>query len=110
MCIFCKIVAGEIPNNTVLEDENFLAFYDIEPQAKTHILVIPKKHFDSFEEVDSNTMAKMSEFIKQVTKKAGVNKSGYRLITNIGKDGGQEVPHLHFHILGGEKIGKLVSK
>jgi histidine triad (HIT) family protein len=109
MCIFCKIVAGEIPNNTVLEDDEFLAFYDIEPQAKTHILVIPKKHFESFEEVDNDTMAKMTEFIKKVSKKADINKNGYRLITNIGSDGGQEVPHLHFHLLGGQKIGKLVS-
>jgi histidine triad (HIT) family protein len=109
MCIFCKIVAGEIPNNTVLEDENFLSFYDIEPQAKTHILVIPKKHFESFEEVDGDTMAKMTEFIKKVSKKANIDKNGYRLITNIGSDGGQEVPHLHFHLLGGQKIGKLVS-
>ena len=110
MCIFCKIVAGEIPNNTVLEDDNFLAFYDIEPQAKTHILVIPKKHFDSFEDVDGDTMSKMTEFIKKVSKEANIRESGYRLITNIGSDGGQEVPHLHFHILGSEPIGKLVAK
>jgi histidine triad (HIT) family protein len=108
MCIFCKIVAGEIPNDTVLEDKNFLAFNDIEPQAKRHILVIPKKHFNSFEDIDSDTMAKMTEFIKEVSKKAQINESGYRLITNIGSDGGQEVEHLHFHLLGKEKMGKLV--
>ena len=106
MCIFCKIVNNEIPSNKVLEDDDFLAFFDINPQKKVHVLVIPKKHFSSFEEVDSDTMGKMTTFIQEVTKK--LNLKGYRLITNIGEDGGQEVLHLHFHILGGEKVGKLV--
>jgi histidine triad (HIT) family protein len=106
MCIFCKIVDGEIPSNKVLENEDFLAFYDINPQKNIHILVIPKKHFNSFNEVDSNTMAKMTIFIQEVVKKVDL-KNGYRLITNIGQDGGQEVSHLHFHILGGEEVGKL---
>lgn len=110
MCIFCKIVNGEIPNSTVLEDENFLCFHDINPAKKTHVLVIPKEHYDSFEEVPSDTMAKMTDFIKKVTLKLDLNSSGYRLITNIGNNGGQEVPHLHFHVLGGEPVGRMVSK
>jgi len=109
MCIFCKIVKGEIPSNKVLENDNFLAFYDINPQAKIHILIIPKKHFDSFNDIDSITLGEMGNFIKEVAEKIGVFEDGYRLITNIGKNGGQEVAHLHFHLLGGEQIGKLVG-
>jgi histidine triad (HIT) family protein len=104
MCIFCKIVAGEIPSNKVLENEEFLAFNDINPIAPVHILVIPKKHIKSFNEVDSETMAKITKFIKEVAKKAKIFENGYRVITNIGENGGQEVPHLHFHLLGGTKL------
>jgi histidine triad (HIT) family protein len=104
MCIFCKIVSGEIPSNKVLENEKFLAFNDINPIAPVHILVIPKKHIKSLNEVDSQTMEEITEFIKKVAKKAGIFESGYRVITNIGENGGQEVPHLHFHILGGTKL------
>lgn len=104
MCIFCKIVEGEIPSNKVLEDENFLAFHDINPAAPIHVLVIPKEHILSFEEAPSELMAKMTPFIQEVTKKLGLDKSGYRLVTNVGDDGGQEVKHLHFHILGGGKL------
>ncbi len=104
MCIFCKIVEGEIPSNKVLENENFLAFHDINPSAPIHVLIIPKKHIESFNEVDSQTMAEMTPFIQEVVKELCLNKTGYRLITNIGKDGGQEVKHLHFHILGGTKL------
>lgn len=107
MCIFCKIVKGEIPSKTVLEDETFLAFYDINPAKKIHVLVIPKEHFDSFNDVSGEIMLEMTEFIHKVVKKLGIEDSGYRLITNIGKDGGQEVSHLHFHILGGESVGSL---
>lgn len=108
MCIFCKIAAGEIPSKKILENSDFLAFYDINPQSAVHALVIPKAHFESFEQVDCDTMSKACAFIQEVTKALGVNESGYRLITNIGHNGAQEVPHLHFHILGGEKLGKLV--
>ena len=108
MCIFCKIVDKEIPNKTVLEDEKFLAFEDINPQAKIHVLIIPKQHIDSFEQVSPELMAEMTSFIQKVAKVLDVDSSGYRLITNIGENGGQEVPHLHFHILAGEKLGALV--
>lgn len=108
MCIFCKIVAKEIPNKTILEDENFLAFHDINPTRKVHALVIPKVHYSSFEDTPSEIMSSMSDFIKKVTKELNVDKTGYRMITNIGNDGGQEVSHLHFHIIGGEKVGRLV--
>ena len=110
MCIFCKIVNKEIPSSVVLEDENFLAFKDINPSAPVHILIIPKNHIESFNDVDGETMAKMTPFIKEVAKKVGVFEDGYRLITNINDNGGQEVKHLHFHLLGGTKLAwpKLV--
>lgn len=104
MCIFCKIVNKEIPNNTVAENEHFLAFHDLYPKAPIHILVIPKIHVDCFQDASPQTMAGMTSFIQEVTAKVGVDKTGYRLIANNGEDGGQEVNHLHFHILGGGKI------
>jgi len=107
MCIFCKIVNGEIPSNMVLESEEFIAFHDINPTAPIHVLVIPKEHIDSFHQAKGDLMAKMTPFIQDVATKLGLDKSGYRLVTNIGVDGGQEVKHLHFHILGG---GKLIWK
>jgi len=103
-CIFCKIIAGEIPSNKVAENDKFLAFHDINPQAPVHILVIPKKHFESFHSVDSSIMAEMTDFIKEVAEKVGIEESGYRVISNIGEDGGQEVKHLHIHLLGGAKL------
>ncbi len=104
MCIFCKIVSGEIPSNSVHENEDFMAFHDLHPKAPVHILIIPKEHFSSFDDVTPETMAKMTTFMQEVAKKMGLNESGYRLVTNIGKDGGQEVFHLHFHLLGGGKL------
>lgn len=104
MCIFCKIVNNEIPSNPILEDENFLAFHDINPKAPVHILIIPKIHVDSFNELSGETMALMTPFIQDVAQKVGVDKSGYRVITNVGENGGQEVKHLHWHLLGGAKL------
>ena len=108
MCIFCKIVKGEIPNQTILEDENFLAFNDINPTRKIHVLIIPKEHYDSFDVIPPKIMSGMTEFIQKVAGVLGVKESGYRLITNIGEHGGQEVHHLHFHLIGGEPVGRLV--
>ena len=108
MCIFCKIVSGDIPNKTVLENDDFLAFEDINPQANIHVLVIPKVHYKSFHDTPAEVMAGISSFIKEVAEKLEVEKDGYRLITNIGDNGGQEVHHLHFHILAGQKIKGLV--
>lgn len=104
MCLFCKIVDKEIPSNIVAENENFLAFHDINPKAPIHILAIPKKHIDSFNDVDAKTMSGITGFIKEIAKSTGVDESGYRVITNIGENGGQEVKHLHFHVLGGAKL------
>ncbi len=108
MCIFCKIVKGEIPNQTILEDENFLAFNDINPTRKIHVLIIPKEHYASFDVTPPKIMSEMTSFIQKVAGVLGVKESGYRLITNIGDHGGQEVHHLHFHLIGGEPVGRLV--
>ena len=104
MCLFCKIVDKEIPANVELENDDCIAFHDINPKAPVHILVIPKQHVESFNEVSPETMMKITPFIQEVAKKVGIEKSGYRVITNIGENGGQEVKHLHFHVLGGAKL------
>ncbi len=108
MCIFCKIIKGEIPNKTILENDNFLAFEDLTPQAKIHVLIIPKVHIQSFNEITPNIMAEMTTFIQEVALTLGVKSDGYRLITNIGTKGGQEIEHIHFHLLAGEQLGALV--
>ena len=104
MCLFCNIVKKEIPSNIILENDNFLAFHDINPKAPVHILAIPKKHVDSFNELEPAMMADMTSFMQDVVKELKIEKSGYRVVTNIGENGGQEVKHLHFHILGGTKL------
>lgn len=103
-CIFEKIVAGEIPSNKVLENDKFLAFHDINPKAPVHILIIPKQHYANFQEMDPALMGEMTKFIQEVAITLGVDKSGYRLVTNCGENGGQEVMHLHFHLLGGTML------
>ena len=107
MCIFCQIIDGKIPNKTVLEDDNFLAFEDINPVAKIHTLIIPKQHIKSFNEITPEIMANMTTFIQKVAKDLGVKDDGYRLVTNIGQNGGQEVEHIHFHLLAGESMGAI---
>ena len=103
-CIFCKIVDKEIPSNVLFENDDFLSFHDINPKAPVHILIVPKTHYQSFQDLPSELMSKMTTFIQKLAVTLGVDKSGYRLITNIGENGGQEVPHLHFHLLGGAKL------
>ncbi len=104
MCIFCKIVNNEIPSNPVMENENFIAFHDLNPKAPVHVLVIPKVHVESFNDVSAEMMAEMTTFIQDVAKHVGIKESGYRVITNVGENGGQEVKHLHFHVLGGARL------
>ena len=105
-CLFCKIVAGDIPSTKVYEDETVLAFRDIAPQAPTHILVIPKAHMDSCNAVtaeNSAVVAHIFQVIPQIAKAEGLH-NGYRVVSNCGADAGQTVPHLHFHILGGKTL------
>ena len=101
-CVFCKIVEGEIPTDKIYEDEDIIAFNDLDPQAPIHFLVIPKKHITSLatlDESDSDLVAKIMLVIQKLAKEN--NLEGYRVVTNIGEDGGQSAPHLHFHVLGG---------
>ena len=105
-CLFCKIVAGEIPSTKVYEDETVLAFRDIAPMAPTHILVIPKAHISSVAEIsaeNSGVVAHIFEVIPQIAKAEGL-ENGFRVVSNCGEDGCQSVRHLHFHILGGRKL------
>lgn len=105
-CLFCKIVAGDIPSTKVYEDETVFAFRDIAPQAKTHILVIPKEHIASVAEINADNSAVVSHIFEVIAKIARDEKldGGYRVVSNCGDDAGQTVHHLHFHILGGEKL------
>ena len=105
-CIFCKIIAGDIPSTKVYEDETVYAFRDINPQAPTHILVIPKTHIASVNELtaeNSAVVAHIFEVIPQIAKAEGLT-GGYRVVSNCGPDAGQTVFHLHFHILGGQEL------
>lgn len=102
--IFEKIVDRELPANIVLEDNSFMAFHDIAPKAPIHVLIIPKKLVKDFNGVSPSLMGDMSAFILRVVDVLGVRESGYRLVTNIGLDGGQEVPHLHFHLLAKRRL------
>ena len=109
--IFCKIVDGEIPSNKVYEDDEILAFHDINPATPIHILVIPKKHItthNDLEKEDIELMGKIHMVINQIAEENGFKENGYRLIVNCGEDGGQEVKHLHFHILAGKKMGEKI--
>ena len=115
--IFAKILRGEIPCKKIYEDEFVLAFHDINPKKKVHALVIPKGEYVNLDDFSSNATEKeivgLIKGIARVAKKLGVSEvvkgEGYRSLVNVGTDGGQEVPHLHFHIFGGEKVGKMVS-
>lgn len=106
-CVFCKIIKGEIPSKKVYEDEQILAFYDINPIAKVHVLVIPKEHIVSLldlKEENKDLLFNIFNKINEVAKIVGVDKTGFRVISNVGENAGQAVKHLHFHILGGEKL------
>ena len=114
--IFAKILRGEIPCKKIYEDNFVLSFYDINPQKKIHALVIPKGLYINLDDFNSNASEKeiigLIKGISKVAEKLGISSDvgkGYRVLTNLSEDGGQEVPHLHFHIFGGEKIGKMVT-
>ena len=110
-CIFCKIIKGEIPSTKVYEDELVCAFNDINPAAKIHILVVPKKHINSLKELteeDEKYVWAIHKAINKIAKEQGFAESGYRVVVNCGKDAGQEVMHLHYHVLAGEKFGDKI--
>lgn len=110
-CLFCKIIKGEISSDKVYEDDEILAFKDINPAAPVHILVIPKKHIDSIamlEKQDELLVGRIYSVINKIAEEQGVKEDGFRVIVNCGRDGGQEVMHLHFHLLAGTKLGEKI--
>lgn len=109
-CLFCKIIAGEIPSTKVYEDEHVYAFRDINPQAPVHVLIVPKEHVccaDAITADNSALVAHVFEAIPKIAKAEGLT-GGYRVINNCGEDGGQTVMHLHFHLIGGEKLSEKI--
>ena len=110
-CLFCKIIKGEIPSNKVYEDDEILAFNDINPAAPIHILVIPKKHITSLAHMkkeDEAIVGKIYGVVNKIAEMQGFKENGYRVIVNCGRDAGQEVMHLHFHVLAGAKFGDKI--
>ena len=105
-CLFCKIIEGEIPSQCLYEDDKIYVFKDIDPQAPVHFLVIPKKHIDSLDTMDDEDgelIGYVFKKIRNLAKEQGL-KDGYRVVNNIGEDGGQSVKHMHFHVLGGRSL------
>lgn len=106
-CIFCQIAKKEIPSEFISDKDDFYVIKDISPSAPVHLLIIPKRHLESLSDIsdqDDNLMGAMMREVKHLAEKFNINKSGYKVVINTGKDGGQEVPHLHIHLLGGKKL------
>ncbi|MCK4402435.1 MAG: histidine triad nucleotide-binding protein [Dehalococcoidia bacterium] len=111
-CLFCRIVAGEIPGDIVYQDKEFLAFRDINPQAPKHVIIIPKTHIASLTELTEQQQGLIGRLIilaRNLAEKEGIAESGYRLAVNCGPEGGQVVPHLHFHLIGGRKLSNRLG-
>ncbi|WP_101772725.1 histidine triad nucleotide-binding protein [Peptostreptococcus faecalis] len=112
-CIFCKLANGKIETELVYEDDKVVAFNDMNPVAPIHILVVPKEHYASLEDIpeeDIGIIADIHSAIKKISRMNGFSKDGYRVINNCGKDGGQEVDHIHYHVLAGKPMKKLISE
>lgn len=106
-CLFCKIIAGQIPSTKVFENDAVYAFRDINPVAPIHVLIVPKKHIQSSEQLtreDDKLLGEMFEVARTIAKQEGLSENGYRLVFNTGKDGGQTVPHIHMHLIGGKEL------
>jgi histidine triad (HIT) family protein len=106
-CIFCRIIADQIPGDIIYQDKELVAFRDIHPVAPTHVLIVPKKHIPDLvhlSEADLPVIARMVKAANQLAKQEGISQSGYRLVINCGTDAGQVVPHLHMHLLGGRRL------
>ena len=110
-CIFCKIIAGEIPSSKVYEDDSVYAFRDINPMAPVHVLIVPKTHIESADGINADNAAFVARIFEAVPKIAAAEglTNGYRVITNCGEDGCQSVKHLHFHLLGGKKLPETMA-
>jgi len=106
-CVFCRIVAGELPSDTLYQDEQVMAFRDINPLAPTHVLIIPKRHIGSLAELsddEAQIIGHMAGVANKIAREEGIARKGYRLVVSSGEDGGQVVPHLHMHLLGGRRL------
>ena len=106
-CIFCKIINGEIPSDIIYEDDKVIAFNDVNPQSPVHFLVVPKEHIGSANDLDKDNACLIGHIflvIGKLAKKLGIDQEGYRIVNNCGEDGGQTVPHIHFHILAGRQL------
>ncbi len=113
MCVFCKIVKKELPAKIVYEDDKVMAFHDINPQAPIHILIIPKEHIETvndLEEKHKELIGHIFLVAKKIAKDLGVDEKGYRILINCNKDGGQEVYHIHFHFFAGKPLGPMICK
>lgn len=109
-CIFCKIIRGEVETKKVYEDELVLAFNDVNPLAPVHLLIIPKKHIESVNDLDDELLAgRMLVVAKELAKKKGIDQDGYKLLMRVGDDGGQEVPHIHLHLIGGAPLAERIK-
>ena len=108
-CLFCRIIAGDIPGNVVYENDKVFCFRDINPQAPTHVLIVPKKHMDNILQCDAETAAALTDAIRVVAEQEGVAESGFRLVNNCGRDGAQSVEHLHVHLLGGAQLADRMA-
>lgn len=112
-CIFCKIISGEVPSEIVYSDDKVVVFKDINPQAPVHLLIVPRVHIEAYKNgykaYEPELLGYLFHIAEIVAEKAGVKESGYRLIVNTGPDSGQEVPHLHMHLLAGKKLGRLIG-
>lgn len=109
-CIFCRIASGEVPSEKVYEDEEAFAIRDINPQAPQHLLIMPREHLPSLADVPPGREALLGRLVgiaNLLAQREGIAGSGYRVVINCGRDGGQEVPHLHLHLLGGRRLGRL---
>lgn len=108
-CLFCKIIAGEIPGTKVYEDERVFAFRDINPQAPVHVLLVPKKHMRNILECDGETAQALVRAIGEVARLEGLKENGFRVVSNCGKHGCQSVEHLHIHLLGGDQLSERMT-
>ncbi len=108
-CLFCKIIAGEIPGSKVFENDKVFAFRDINPQAPVHVLIVPKKHVDNVLECDGEMAAALAGAVGEVARREGVAESGFRVVSNCGRDGAQSVNHLHVHLLGGTPLTERMA-
>ena len=111
-CIFCQIVAGKVPSEILYQDEEVIAFRDINPQAPTHLIIIPTKHIPTLTDLspsESSLVGRMVNIANQLAKTEGISERGYRLAINCGKESGQVVPHLHMHLIGGRRLSGMLG-